>query len=59
VVVCEAAAAVTFSAVVAPWLGAAVAAILGFTVVGWALRRRQRNAAQAVPVAHAPNVTIP
>jgi hypothetical protein len=59
VVVCEAAAAVTFSAVVAPWLGAAVAAILGFTVVGWALRRRQRNAAQAVSVAHAPNVTIP
>ncbi len=45
VVACEGVAALTFSALVAPWLGAAVAAVLGVTVLAWAVRRRQRTVA--------------
>ncbi|HWD54138.1 MAG TPA: hypothetical protein VG346_03410 [Acidimicrobiales bacterium] len=59
VVTCEAAAAVTFSLLVTPWLGGAVAAILSLTALAWAARRRFRNAAGIAPTAHPRNVTVP
>ncbi len=59
VVTCEVAVALTFSALVAPWLGAAFAAIVGVTVLAWAVRRRQRSAAGIAPGAHPGNVTVP
>jgi MFS family permease len=62
VVATEAAAALTFSALVAPWLGAALAAILGLTLATWVVRRRQRQRQTprvAAPAVHAGDVTIP
>jgi hypothetical protein len=59
VLACEAAAALTFSTLVAPWLGAALAAIVGLTVLAWAVRRRQRGTAGIVPSAHPRKVTVP
>lgn len=44
VVVCETAATVTFSVVISPWLGVAVAAVLGPSVVAWS---RHKAAAHA------------
>jgi hypothetical protein len=62
----QAAAALTFSVLVAPWLGAALAAILGLTIVTRAVprrrrrRRRQRQSPGVVaPAVQAGNVTIP
>ncbi len=59
VVASEVTVALTLSALVVPWLGACFAAIFGFTALAWAVRRRQRNAADSTPTAHARHVTIP
>jgi hypothetical protein len=59
VVVTEAAVTLTFSAFVAPWLGVAVAAILGLTAVAWAVRRHQSPAPRTGPTDPARTVTIP
>jgi hypothetical protein len=59
VVACEATVALTFSAVVAPWLGAALAAIGGVAVLVWAVRRRQRSGAGIAAGAHPRKVTVP
>jgi hypothetical protein len=58
VVACEAAAALTFATLVEPWLGAAIAVAVGATVLAWAARRRQRNAARVAPSVHPRNVTV-
>jgi hypothetical protein len=62
----QAAAALTFSVLVAPWLGAALAAILGLTIVTRAVprrrrrrRRRRQSPGVVAPAVQAGNVTIP
>ena len=47
VVVCEAVTTVTFSVAVSPWLGAAVAAVLGLSLFVWSRRRGHRAAPRA------------
>jgi hypothetical protein len=58
VVVCEAGATLAVSAIVSPWLGAAVAGVLSLVLVVWSLRRRQGTAPEATATATTPSVTV-